>query len=133
MVANNIEFGAVLKRIKQLDNQIKEYDAVTKPLKEELAIQKLQVLEYMQSIRSKRTDNIDGLTATRAERKGFEIKDERAVIQWLRTNGFNPDDYAHLDKNMVRTTAEAALEMNGELIPGVAETTTEYITIKEVA
>ena len=131
-IATDKEFATVLKQMGEIKAHIAGYEKLLKPLEKELEALKSETMAYMQSTKSKRSEAVNGYCAIRTVRKDFEVKDEPAVIKWLRKNKFVVSSYIHLDKAMVKATQKGVLEMNGEIIPGVEATEKEYITIKEV-
>jgi hypothetical protein len=123
----------LVTRIAELKTQLSPLEAQMKPLITELEQTKLELIEAMREGRSKRTESIGGYYAIRAERKNINITDELVVRNWLGDNGFNINDYYKLDTARVKSTAESALKENGEIVPGIEVSSTEYLTIKEAS
>ncbi|MDQ0672967.1 phage host-nuclease inhibitor protein Gam [Pseudarthrobacter siccitolerans] len=117
-------------RIAELKAQLAPLEIQMKPLVEELEITKLALMQAMQQSKSKRTEAVDGYYVIRAERRTVSIADEPAVTEWLQENEFDLSEYFKLDSARVKAAAESALKETGELIPGVAVSSTEYLTIK---
>lgn len=126
------EFNTALKHISQIQAHLVGYEKIMKPLEAELADLKVQVIDHMQKTSNKRTEAVNGYYVVRAERKNINVVDELAITDWLQANNFDINSYYSIDKPMIRTTAEQALKVNGEVIPGIEYTSTEYLTIKEV-
>ena len=124
------QFATALEHIGQIKGHLDGYKAITKPLEDELEMLKLQVMEHMHETRSKRTEAANGYYVVRAERQSLTVTDPAAVEGWLTENGFDLEEYKKLDAARVTATAKSALEQNGELVPGIGASSTEYLTIK---
>ena len=121
----------LVQKVAQLKQELAPLEARIKPISEALDIAKADLLLEMKQAKSKRTDTIDGYYVIRAERKSVVIADAGAVEDWLKDQGLNLDEYYKLDEKRVKATAESAMKEDGEIVPGIAVNTSEYLTIKD--
>jgi hypothetical protein len=85
----------------------------------------------MQKVGSKRTEAHSGYYAIRAIRANVSVTDPNTVAKWLLDNDFPLDEYQKLDETRVKALADSKLKEDGEIIPGLETTETEYITLKK--
>jgi hypothetical protein len=120
-----------LEQISVLQKQLEPIESQAKPLKEKIDKLKFELLQEMQLVKSKRTEDVNGYYAIRAERKTFKIIDKSELALWMLENDINPSDYSDFDSKLVSGLAKGHLELSGEILPGTGETATEYLTLKQ--
>ncbi len=120
----------LVSRIADLKAKLAPLEAEMKPLNDEMEITKIALIQAMQQSKSKRTEAVDGYYVIRAERKTLTIADESSVTEWLEDNQFELSEYYKLDTTRVKAAAESAMKENGEIIPGIEVSITEYLTVK---
>lgn len=125
------DFEGSIARIAEIKRELAPLEAQMKPLLDELEAVKFAIMAHMQATRSKRTEAVNGFYVVRAERKNVNIADEELVTSWLLDQGFDLSEYTKLDTTRVKSAAESAMKENGEIVPGVEVSSTEYLTIKE--
>lgn len=125
-----MNFDAKLQRLAELTEAIN----ATKPLKEELDGLKFEIMEEMITRKSKRTEVIDGFSyyVVRAERKSVSIASPRKIVNWIKKqDNLKLEEFLKLDTDKVKLLADKVLKEDGEFLPGVESTNTEYISVRK--
>ena len=119
-------------RLRRLAQIRKELQSLSE-LKEEEALLKEMIMFDMQATKSKRTEAVSGLYASRVERTDVRVTDQSKVEHWLTDNNFALDEYLRLDLARVTPLVKATIKETGEIPEGTEIVTNEYISIKSEA
>lgn len=122
-----------LKRIAEIQRALKPIEEQVKPMKDELDRLKFEVMQEMRDVKSKRTENVSGIYAIRVEKKTLKVENDELVFDWMLENDIDTTGYMKmtLDTKKIGDLAKKTLNDTGEVVPGIVESVTEYITLKE--
>ena len=117
-----------LERIAELSSDL----ASLKPIRDELEGLKFEVMEEMIEAKSKRSEVVDGYYVIRAERKSMSITSPRKVVNWIKKQDkLKLEEFLRLDTDKVKLLADEIFKEDGEFLPGVEATSTEYLSIRK--
>lgn len=70
-------------------------------------------------------------TAFYSKRTNIKVSDEAKVIDWIKANGLDLDQYVGLKATEFKPVAMEALKQTGEIVPGTEREEVEALTVKE--
>ncbi len=120
----------LLETVSTLKADQASLEASLKPVQAALDVAKTELMDYMVSTGSKRTEAVNGIFVVRAERITQKVADPKTVEAWLESEGFDMEEYMKLDETRVKAIAESALKNEGVYIPGFVTESNEYLTIR---
>jgi phage host-nuclease inhibitor protein Gam len=113
--------GQLKREIDRLSGLRKEYDELRQ-----------DVLFQMMSLKSLKSEPVNGYQALRIQRKSVSVSDPSLVEDWLTVNGYDLDEYRRLDLDRVKALSEQVEKQYKTPIQGVTTNVVEYVQIKEV-
>lgn len=129
------EFENTLKRIAELKRELAPFEKTIKYITDEMEMLKVDAMAYMQQIRSKRTEPVNGYYLTRvAGRTSKRVIDEGLATDWLASLEDDKDvtEYYELNEKAVINRYEKYLKETGELLDFIEVTQgPEYVTVKQ--
>lgn len=131
------EFSKTLEQIALLKSEemklsqlIEPYAAQRLLLKGRLTALKEQALSQMTTLKTKRTEAVDGFYLVKVATPGYEVSDRKALLTWLTTNGIDLDSIMIFDLKALKALADTSLEAEGEVVPGITPVVTETVQVR---
>lgn len=97
----------------------------------DLKLVKQELLDELTKSRSRGTDYVAGLRATKASKTSFVVKSEATLLGWMEDNLEDAKPYLRVNTASVQTLAKQYQEKTSNVLPGGEFETTDYLRLEE--
>lgn len=123
-----LSFEEIQARLVALKPELDKYQQV----KKEYDILREAAQYEMLAKGVKSTLPVKGFSLVLSERNTPVVTDEDAVWSWLQDNVEEPSEYTKLDSAKVVAFAQNWFQETGEIVPGIENQSTQYVSVKKV-
>lgn len=123
------EYTDGLARLSKLVKQAAFLQKELDPINNEMELLKFALMSHMKLIHSDRSTPVDGYYLIRKKTPHITITSDAALEDWLTNEGYKVDEYKKFDTKLVKGLAERRLDVDGEKLPGLDISVTEYAQV----